>query len=403
VSFIFNGSKLCYYGTYVIKFILQKKLQFIQKGIMKMPEKILKMIFILLFTVLGIVLAVQVKLLLSFILPVFVLSETIFGVTVLSIGALIISGMIGALVGVFIAPYLVRSLFKLTAKIEKSLSYISTQDLITGTFGLFLGLIIANLVGLAFSSVPLIGPYVSVVLSIILGYLGMHLALSKKMELSNLFQLRTEISGKQKKPKAKAGKLLDTNVIIDGRIIDIYASGFLEGPLIVPVFVLEELQKIADSSDVLKRNRGRRGLDILNQIKKKSKDDIVIVTDDFDDINEVDSKLIKLARQKGYGIVTNDYNLNKVAELRGINVLNINDLAIAVKPVVIPGEQIFVQLIKYGKEEGQGVAYLEDGTMIVVENGSHVIGQEVPVIITSVLQTAAGKMIFAKLDNMNNE
>ena len=223
------------------------------------------------------------------------------------------------------------------------------------------------------------------------------------MELSNLFQLRTEISGKQKKPKVKAGKLLDTNVIIDGRIIDIYASGFLEGPLIVPVFVLEELQKIADSSDVLKRNRGRRGLDILNQIKKKSKDDIVIVTDDFDDINEVDSKLIKLARQKGYGIVTNDYNLNKVAELRGINVLNINDLAIAVKPVVIPGEQIFVQLIKYGKEEGQGVAYLEDGTMIVVENGSHVIGQEVPVIITSVLQTAAGKMIFAKLDNMNNE
>ena len=202
-----------------------------------MPEKILKMIFILLFTVLGIVLAVQVKLLLSFILPVFVLSETIFGVTVLSIGALIISGMIGALVGVFIAPYLVRSLFKLTAKIEKSLSYISTQDLITGTFGLFLGLIIANLVGLAFSSVPLIGPYVSVVLSIILGYLGMHLALSKKMELSNLFQLRTETSGKQKKPKVKAGKLLDTNVIIDGRIIDIYASGFLEGPLIVPVFV----------------------------------------------------------------------------------------------------------------------------------------------------------------------
>lgn len=368
-----------------------------------MPEKILKMIFILLFTVLGIVLAVQVKLLLSFILPVFVLSETIFGVTVLSIGSLIISGMIGALVGVFIAPYLVRSLFKLTAKIEKSLSYISTQDLITGTFGLFLGLIIANLVGLAFSSVPLIGPYVSVVLSIILGYLGMHLALSKKIELSNLFQLRTEISGKQKKPKVKAGKLLDTNVIIDGRIIDIYASGFLEGPLIVPVFVLEELQKIADSSDVLKRNRGRRGLDILNQIKKKSKDDIVIITDDFDDINEVDSKLIKLAQQKGYGIVTNDYNLNKVAELRGITVLNINDLAIAVKPVVIPGEQIFVQLIKYGKEEGQGVAYLEDGTMIVVENGSHVIGQEVPVIITSVLQTAAGKMIFAKLDNMNNE
>lgn len=368
-----------------------------------MPEKILRMIFILLFTVLGVVLAVQVKFLLSLLLPVSILTETIFGITILTIGSMLISGAVGALVGIFCAPYLVRGLFQLTSGIEKSLSSISTQDLIIGTFGLFLGLIIANLVGLAFSSFPLIGPYVSVALSIILGYLGLHLALSKKTELSNFFQIRPEGNTKQKKQKAKSGKLLDTNVIIDGRIIDIYASGFLEGPLVVPVFVLEELQKIADSSDVLKRNRGRRGLDILNQIKKKSKEDLIILTDDFDDINEVDSKLIKLAKDKGYKIVTNDYNLNKVAELRGIIVLNINDLAIAVKPVVIPGEEIFVQLIKYGKEEGQGVAYLEDGTMIVVENGSHAIGQEVPVIITSVLQTAAGKMIFAKLESINNE
>ena len=207
------------------------------------------------------------------------------------------------------------------------------------------------------------------------------------------------LADKKKNKDHHTGKLLDTNVIIDGRVADIYRSGFLEGPIIVPVFVLEELQKIADSSDILKRNRGRRGLDILNHMRKNSKDDVIIVTNDFEDISEVDSKLVKLAREKNYKIVTNDYNLNKVAELQGVAVLNINDLAIAVKPAVIPGEQIFVQLVKSGKEEGQGVAYLEDGTMIVVENGSQCIGKEVPVIITSVLQTSAGKMIFAKLES----
>lgn len=252
----------------------------------------------------------------------------------------------------------------------------STQDLIAGTLGLFLGLIIANLVGLAFGSVPYIGPYVSVALSIILGYLGMHLVVSKKSELAGWLHLHAEGSFDKKKNKDHhTGKLLDTNVIIDGRVADIYRSGFLEGPIIVPVFVLEELQKIADSSDILKRNRGRRGLDILNHMRKNSKDDVIIVTNDFEDISEVDSKLVKLAREKNYKIVTNDYNLNKVAELQGVAVLNINDLAIAVKPAVIPGEQIFVQLVKSGKEEGQGVAYLEDGTMIVVENGSQCIGK----------------------------
>ncbi|MDU5889122.1 MAG: TRAM domain-containing protein, partial [Dialister sp.] len=249
---------------------------------------------------------------------------------------------------------------------------------------------------------PYIGPYVSVALSIVLGYIGMHLAITKKTEFIGWFHFRSENGSKNKRGNDAVGKLLDTNVIIDGRIIDIYKSGFLEGPIIVPVFVLEELQKIADSFDVLKRNRGRRGLDILNHIKK-SKDDIDIIADDFDEISEVDSKLVKLAKMKGYKIVTNDYNLNKVAELQGISVLNINDLAIAVKPVVIPGEQIFVQLVKYGKEEGQGVAYLEDGTMIVVENGAQAIGKEVSVIITSVLQTAAGKMIFAKLESVPHE
>lgn len=314
----------------------------------------------------------------------------------MALGAMLVGGILGAVVGWFISPYLISCLFAFTSRVEKSMSSMSIQDLVAGTLGLFLGLIIANLVGIAFISVPYIGPYVSVALSIILGYLGMHLAVTKKTEMAGWFHLHSEPEKRKGKDK-REGKLLDTNIIIDGRIADIYHSGFLEGPIYVPVFVLEELQKIADSSDILKRNRGRRGLDILNHMKKNSKD-FQIITDDFEDMSEVDSKLVRLARQKGYKIVTNDYNLNKVAELQGVSVLNINELAIAVKPAVIPGEQLFVQLVKQGKEEGQGVAYLEDGTMIVVENGDQCIGREVPVIITSVLQTSAGKMIFAKLE-----
>ena len=350
-----------------------------------MPEKVLKAIFILLFSVLGIVLSTQTEPLLTAVIPKNVLTETILGITILSLGVMLIGGILGALVGRVISSYLISSLFAFTSRVEKSLLLISTQDLIIGTLGLFAGLIIANLVGLAFGSIPYIGPYVSVALSIILGYIGMHLTISKKAEIAGWFHFKAESGTKQK--KKKVGKLLDTNIIIDGRILNIYQSGFLEGPIIVPVFVLEELQKIADSADVLKRNRGRRGLDILNQIKKKSKDE---------QINEVDSKLVKLARTHGYKIITNDYNLNKVAELQGVAVLNINELIIALKPAVIPGEEVYVQLVKNGKEEGQGVAFLDDGTMIVVENGSQFIGQEIPVIIASVLQTKAGQIIFAK-------
>ena len=363
-----------------------------------MPEKILRAIFVLLFTVLGIVLSRQGETVLALLLPNSVLTETILGITFMSLAAMLVGGIFGAIIGSFISPYLIKSLFMFTSTVEKSLSAMSTQDLIAGTLGLFLGLIIANLVGLAFGSVPYIGPYVSVALSIILGYLGMHLVVSKKSELTGWLHLHAEGSFDKKKNKDHhTGKLLDTNVIIDGRVADIYRSGFLEGPIIVPVFVLEELQKIADSSDILKRNRGRRGLDILNHMRKNSKDDVIIVTNDFEDISEVDSKLVKLAREKNYKIVTNDYNLNKVAELQGVAVLNINDLAIAVKPAVIPGEQIFVQLVKSGKEEGQGVAYLEDGTMIVVEGGKKLVGENTAVVVTSVLQTSAGRMIFAKL------
>jgi uncharacterized protein YacL len=185
-------------------------------------------------------------------------------------------------------------------------------------------------------------------------------------------------------------------VIIDGRIFDICQTGFIEGTLIIPNFVLEELRHIADSSDNLKRNRGRRGLDILNKIQKELSIEVQIYEKDFPDIAEVDSKLLKLAQILNGKVITNDYNLNKVAEFQGVSVLNINELANAVKPVVLPGEEMHIQVVKDGKEAGQGVAYLDDGTMIVVEGGRKHIGEFMDVVVTSVLQTAAGRMIFAK-------
>ena len=190
--------------------------------------------------------------------------------------------------------------------------------------------------------------------------------------------------------------MLDTSVIIDGRIADIVKSGFLEGTLVVPAFVLRELQHIADSSDVLKRTRGRRGLDILQKMQDADEAQIMITNVDYDDIPEVDMKLVRLAHEMGGKLVTNDYNLNKVAALRGVQVLNINELSNAVKAVVIPGESMFVSIVKEGKEYGQGVAYLDDGTMIVIEDGRKHIGDSIKVEVTSALQTAAGRMIFAK-------
>lgn len=189
---------------------------------------------------------------------------------------------------------------------------------------------------------------------------------------------------------------MDTSVIIDGRIADICKTGFIEGPLVIPEFVLGELQSIADSSDGLKRNRGRRGLDILNKIQKELDIEVIIHEEKFPDVPEVDTKLLKLTQLLEGRIITNDYNLNKVAEVQGIEVLNINDLANAVKPVVLPGEEMEVQIIKSGKEAGQGLAYLDDGTMIVVESGRAYIGNTIGVLVTSVLQTSAGRMIFAK-------
>ena len=193
-----------------------------------------------------------------------------------------------------------------------------------------------------------------------------------------------------------SNKLLDTSVIIDGRLMDIMAAGFIDGKLVVANFVLEELQKLSDSSDNLKRAKGRRGLDWVHDLQQCYTERVLIVDNDFDDITEVDAKLVKLAKQFNADIITNDFNLNKVAEIQGVKVLNINELANAIKPVVISGEEMTVFLVKEGKEHGQAVAYLDDGTMIVVENGRKFVGSNADIIVTSVLQTAAGRMIFAK-------
>ena len=192
-------------------------------------------------------------------------------------------------------------------------------------------------------------------------------------------------------------KILDTSVIIDGRVVDLCEVGFLDGTLIVPQFVLRELQQIADSPDALKRNRGKRGFDVLQRLQRVPGTKVRIEDQDFPHVREVDRKLIELGKVMGAKVVTNDYNLNKVAELSGVSVLNVNELANALKPVVLPGEVVHVQVVKEGKEVGQGVAYLDDGTMVVVDHGKRLIGQQVSATVTSVLQTTAGRMIFARL------
>jgi len=225
-----------------------------------------------------------------------------------------------------------------------------------------------------------------------MGYLGLVLG-SKKIEEFNIFGF-----GQAKEPNE--ARVLDTSVIIDGRIADVCDTGFIEGTLMVPRFVLDELQYIADSSDSLKRSRGRRGLDILNRMQKMAGITVEVGEQDFPKIKGVDAKLVALARKTNAKIITNDFNLNKVAELQGIKILNVNELANALKPVVLPGETMTVKIIKEGKEQGQGVAYLDDGTMIIVDNAQKYQGSVVDVLVTSVLQTTAGRMIFSEMKSL---
>lgn len=306
---------------------------------------------------------------------------------------------VSGFIGVLLAPGIVRKIFRLTSWLEQKLFRMSIQEIVGGAVGLIIGLIIATLLGIAIAWIPWVwvGGVLKVAVTVLLGYLGISVGTKRKEELLGFLpRFGKDKATKSEVKQIQPYKILDTSVIIDGRIADICKSGFVEGTLIIPGFILEELRHIADSSDLLKRNRGRRGLDILNKIRKELDVMVQISDQDFDEIAEVDSKLVKLAQVLNGKVVTNDYNLNKVAQLQGVKVLNINELANAVKPVVLPGEEMTVQVIKDGKEAGQGVAYLDDGTMIVVDGGRKFIGQTIGVIVTSVLQTAAGRMIFAK-------
>jgi len=313
-----------------------------------------------------------------------------------------VSAILGALIFYFLTFWAVDYVTNFVKWLEESLIKAPLADLLTGGVGLFFGLLVAFLIGFAFNAiqVPVFNTVAPILLTLVFGYLGFQVGFKKRDELLTLFSSRKKKGGEEETEDKSLGtstwKILDTSVIIDGRIADICQTGFLEGTIIIPQFVLEELQHIADSSDVLKRNRGRRGLDILNRIQKELAIQVDIYEGDFEEIQEVDSKLVKLAKLTNGVVVTNDFNLNKVCELQGVSVLNINDLANAVKPVVLPGEELSIQVIKDGKEHNQGIAYLDDGTMIVVEEGRDYIGKRIDVLVTSVLQTSAGRMIFAK-------
>ncbi len=301
---------------------------------------------------------------------------------------IVIGVALGALIGLAISP--------LVDRMFRSLLRSHLRDILGGFVGMVCGILIAILASIPVQGSNVASGYLPLIMTIGFAVIGWSIGSKKHEDITTVFQRNpgTQFSGKTNGDIS--AKILDTSVIIDGRISDITKTGFIEGSLIVPSFVLDELQHIADSSDVLKRNRGRRGLDILNKIQKEPYVSVQILNKDYDDIAEVDSKLIKLAKDIGAKVVTNDYNLNKVCELQGVAVLNINELANAVKPIVLPGEELRVHVIKDGKEQGQGVAYLDDGTMIVVDGGRRYIGETIGVLVTSVLQTAAGRMIFAK-------
>jgi uncharacterized protein YacL len=299
--------------------------------------------------------------------------------------------LIGLFIGFMVALFVIQ--------IEESIRKVSLRIIFGGVVGMIIGLLIALMLAYGLNFVSLekqqVLPWIYALLTCIMAYLGLLIGSKKIEEFSFL--------GFGQSRDSSDHRVLDTSVIIDGRIADIADTGFLHGNLIVPRFVLDELQYIADSSDSVKRSRGRRGLDILNRMQRSVGINIEIMDQDFPKLKGVDAKLVALAKKMNAKIVTNDFNLNKVAELQGIKILNVNELANALKPVVLPGETMSVKIIKEGKEPGQGVAYLDDGTMIIVDHAQKHQGANVEVLVTSVLQTTAGRMIFSELKSVASE
>jgi len=287
--------------------------------------------------------------------------------------------------------------------VERKLTQISVKGLIIGILGLGGGVIIANLIAYPILwIVPLksFAPFILFLINLVFATVGLTVSLKRKEEIADIL---FRFTGKKITTARGKYKILDTSVIIDGRIVDLCETGFVEGMLIVPHFVLTELQQIADSSSSTKRTRGRRGLDIVNKLQNQETVPVEIVDTDFPDIPEVDSKLLQLAKEIKGLVITNDHNLKKVAKIKNVEVLNINEIATALKPVLLPGEILKINILKEGENPNQGIAYLEDGTMVVIEKGKKYIGREMEIIVTSVLQTTTGKMIFTELKQEANK
>lgn len=316
--------------------------------------------------------------------------------------------IIFAVIGFFVGDFVGKRIIKDVSAVDKKVKEIPGNNLIIGIIGLTTGILLGLLVSLALRSIPFFGPFIPIFVVVIFSYAGIMLSLRNKQMIINIFRLSkkfkeekeessTDKTGSGEQKAIAKPKILDTSTIIDGRIADIVLTGFLEGNLVVPGFIVNELQGIADSSDNLRRIRGRTGLDILQKLQDNKNLHITIFERDYAHLGNVDLKLIALAKELDGDIVTSDFNLNKVAKLKGINVLNINDLSNAVKMIILPGEKMSIEIVKEGKEKDQGIAYLDDGTMIVVEGGRQLLGKIIEITITGILQTPAGRMIFSKI------
>ncbi|HAY61587.1 MAG: PIN/TRAM domain-containing protein [Acidaminococcaceae bacterium] len=386
-----------------------------------MLRKILTLVIAILFTITGLILLQNALPELSVLIGYDIHSGGPFGYSWIHILFGAVSILVFGWLGWVTTPFLIKYIIRFSERVAGLLSMAPSVDIAVTLIGVIIGLVLANLIGAPFSHLPIVGPYIPVVLSVIFALVGAQVALRKSKDILDFITRRrshrarmagsrygkdddgdpllSDLAGTDEfpMPQYTRNKLLDTSVIIDGRIEDVLQTGFLEGYMIVPHFVLDELQALSDSADSLKRAKGRRGLDLIQKLQQENRQIIIIETSDYDAISGVDSKLVEMAKDTGSAIVTNDFNLNKVATIQGIAVLNLNDLANALKIVVVPGQELSATLLREGKEHGQAVAYLQDGTMIVVEDGRRFIGKTVRVIVTSVFQTSAGRMIFAKL------
>ncbi len=310
----------------------------------------------------------------------------------------VIVGLAFGIIFYIYSPRIIDGVGGYFRRIDRQLTEMPALDILFGALGIIIGLLLAFLLSFLFSAIEsaALSTVLTLALYVLFAYFGCRIGVSRRSEFvdGGGHRRRTDAGGA---PASGCPKVLDTSVIIDGRILDICKTGFIEGSLVVPAFVLKELRHIADSADPMKRSRGRRGLDILREMQSALKNEVVVESRDYDDVDEVDVKLLRLAIDLGGKLVTNDYNLNKVAAVQNMPVLNINDLANALRPILLPGEELSLGIVKEGKEQGQGVGYLDDGTMVIVEGGRRRIGETVELIVTSSLQTSAGRMIFARI------